>query len=223
MDTERIKVEFATKQVYPAGSKRRSLSAKQALQRRRKKPGASRAKVRWGVCAAAIVLALGIRYFPGETAAKVRSWMGSLISYDIQWEKLGETKFVQAVFPSGGALFADADRLIWPVDGTVTRKYEENGLQNIAISGAPNADVVAAETGTMVKRGIDETHGNYIRLRHPSGKETIYYGLTESALQKEDRVEKGQTVGKLGFEGVLVFELRIGDRPCDPLQYLGIQ
>ena len=59
-------------------------------------------------------------------------------------------------------------------------------------------------------------------IRHDQDFHTVYTNLTDVTLAKDAKVSKGQMIGRIAGDGknVLHFEVRIGTRAEDPMQYL---
>ena len=103
------------------------------------------------------------------------------------------------------------------------RSFGQDNQPNIAFQATAGAKVMAIDAGRVVKRGVSEQYGNYLRIEHPDGLETYYYGLAKSSLDKGTEVQKGQEIGTLGREGILVFALHVSGAARNPLSYLGAQ
>lgn len=101
-------------------------------------------------------------------------------------------------------------------------------------------DIVAAAEGTVTVVHDGEFdrctsgacsggggYGNYVRIRHADGKDTIYAHLKRWSIRvrRGDRVRCGQVLGQMGSSGWstgphLHFEVRHDGRALDPLGYL---
>ena len=98
--------------------------------------------------------------------------------------------------------------LRWPTDSTkVTQNFSATSKyvhQGIDISGSLNANIYAAEAGTVVSRGnISGGYGNYLVIQHQSGLFTLYGHLNKYASNVEvnQKVAKGQVVAYMGNTG----------------------
>ena len=77
--------------------------------------------------------------------------------------------------------------------------------------------VLAAQT----QRGF----GRVVKVDHGNGVVTIYAHLSEALVKKGDQVSRGDIIAKSGNSGRssaphLHYEIRIGDRPVNPLSYI---
>ena len=95
------------------------------------------------------------------------------------------------------------------------------GVDYAADSGTP---VQATGDGVVQRRGWNDTYGNVIDVRHPNGFLTRYAHLSgwASGIVVGSRVRQGEVIGYVGMTGLatgphLHYEMRIGDRPVDPL------
>jgi murein DD-endopeptidase MepM/ murein hydrolase activator NlpD len=68
-------------------------------------------------------------------------------------------------------------------------------------------------------------YGNLILLRHAEGWTTAYAHNDAVLVKKDDRVRRGQIIAYVGATGSVAepqshFEIRKGNKPVDPLEYL---
>ena len=96
------------------------------------------------------------------------------------------------------------------------------GVDLAATTGTP---VSAARGGTVTHAGPGGTYGNLVIVQHEGGFETRYAHLSAVTVQKGDKVEAGQEVGKVGSTGYssgphLHFELRRDGKTVDPAPLL---
>jgi septal ring factor EnvC (AmiA/AmiB activator) len=115
--------------------------------------------------------------------------------------------------------------LMWPVNGTLTRRFNRSSVSNgIEIAAFGGADAMAVHDGVVAFAGIFAGFGNLVILEHGSRAFSLYGDLLTITVRKGARVERGQTVGSVGptqsgSDG-LYFELRVDGQPVDPLQWL---
>jgi murein DD-endopeptidase MepM/ murein hydrolase activator NlpD len=120
---------------------------------------------------------------------------------------------------------------IWPVNGRVVStfgKTTEGGRNdgiNIAVpQGTPvraAADGVVSYVGNELKG-----YGNLLLIRHDNGFVTAYAHADRIAVERGERVRRGDTVAYTGATGdvtqpQLHFEIRQGVKPVNPTAYLG--
>lgn len=121
--------------------------------------------------------------------------------------------------------------LAWPVDGRVILsgfgpkpggKVNE-GVVIKAVAGSP---VRAAAAGTVLYVGdAIESFGLLILVRHADGVITAYGHLSDALVARGQPVDRGAIIGRAGTTGAiaepaLMFQLRLGRKPVDPLPYL---
>lgn len=115
---------------------------------------------------------------------------------------------------------------IWPTSGTVSQYpvWYHNAL-DIANRSLP--PVIAADTGTVTYAScIKGGYGCHIIISHSNGFETLYGHLSQIGVSVGQGVAKGVQIGVLGSTGRstgphLHFEIRVGGRTQNPLNYLG--
>ncbi|MGP1274785.1 MAG: peptidoglycan DD-metalloendopeptidase family protein [Caulobacterales bacterium] len=96
-----------------------------------------------------------------------------------------------------------------------------NGTDFAAPTGTP---IYAAGNGTVERADWFGTFGNYIRLRHSNGYQTVYAHLNSIArgVRAGTRVTQGQTIGYVGTTGAstgphLHYEVHLNGRPMNPM------
>lgn len=133
---------------------------------------------------------------------------------------------------------------VWPVPGhyILSSQWNEDrdtynhGAIDISDGSVMNAEVVAAESGTVVLSNNDCTHnygkegscgcgggyGNYLMIDHGGGKATLYAHLTSLTVSSGSYVQKGQVIGYVGTTGWstgphLHFETRLNGVKYNPM------
>lgn len=126
---------------------------------------------------------------------------------------------------------AQVPKLAWPVDGRVIlSKFgpKPGGRVNdgINIKALRGAAVRAAADGEVIYVGDAITgFGLMMLVRHPGGSVTAYGHLEDALADRGDKVQRGQPIARAGSSGdarepQLMFQVRLGRRPVDPLLYL---
>lgn len=104
----------------------------------------------------------------------------------------------------------------------VLKVYKLHTGIDIAGSGCNGKDVVAANSGTVIKAEYNTGYGNYIVIDHGGGITTLYGHSSKLLVKKGDYVTKGQTIMKVGTTGYstgphLHFEIRENGKYVNPL------
>ncbi len=102
-----------------------------------------------------------------------------------------------------------------------TRKFHSG----IDIGAGYGNDIVAAESGTVITATYGSGYGKYVVVSHGSGITTLYAHCSSLLVAVGDKVQKGETIAKIGSTGVstgnhLHFEVRINGSTTDPLTYV---
>ena len=129
--------------------------------------------------------------------------------------------------PAGTPIQEFRGVLDWPAEGRVTSgfgslldpryktKVPHNGV-DLAVS--PGAEVKAVFPGKVLFAAPFQGYGNTVIVQHPGRVFTLYAGLAGMRVGKEDMVSLGDAVGLASDR--LYFEIRVENRPEDPLNWL---
>ena len=126
----------------------------------------------------------------------------------------------------GSERTAAAPRFDWPAAGKLIISMcgdPRNGL-NMALP--PGAAIHAVERGVIAYAGDGlRGYGNLILTRHPDGWVSGYAHLGRMRVERNDRVERGQTIATASDVNAddpwpFHFELRRKSEPVDPRPYL---
>ncbi len=136
------------------------------------------------------------------------------------------TKRVVAADKNGSA------PMVWPVK-RVARSYVSSyvgdgrghkGMDIVAPKGTP---IYAAEGGTVTYSGRDGSgYGNYIKIRHENGLETLYAHCSALYVRVGDKVAAGESIAAVGNTGRstgnhLHFEVHKNGYFVNPSNYIG--
>jgi murein DD-endopeptidase MepM/ murein hydrolase activator NlpD len=120
---------------------------------------------------------------------------------------------------------------LYPVDGFVTRGYEDEALLGdahfgIDIAGPKGTPVKATADGLVIFSGWTYEEGYVIIIKHDLNYFSSYKHNLRNLCQEWETVKKGQVIGLLGDTGRissgphLHFEIWHGSTPIDPAKYL---
>jgi len=101
---------------------------------------------------------------------------------------------------------------IWPCSGRITglfgtpRKYnrdmDEWSHKAVDIANAVGTKVYATNSGIIALAKNLDVHGKSIVIAHGGGIHSVYLHLDSMFVEKNDKVEKGQLIGRLGSTGL---------------------
>lgn len=125
---------------------------------------------------------------------------------------------------------AEDTRLAWPIAEPVVssqfgRRWGRNH-EGIDLAGPLGVAIFAADDGVVLYAdNVIRGYGNMIIVEHSGGLLTAYAHNSVLLVQKGDRVRRGQMIARLGQSGRataphLHFEVRVGEEPQDPMQFL---
>ncbi len=127
-----------------------------------------------------------------------------------------------------------------PVDGKIINSFSGDELvffaslniwathNGVDIQAEKDAPVVAALSGTVEDVYADESDGGVIIISHSDKVSTVYAGLGEMSINKGDKINAGQQIGKIGempkeldLSYHLHFEYLVNGNYKDPAKYFG--
>ncbi len=105
----------------------------------------------------------------------------------------------------------------------VLNKYlPHHGVDYAAPVGTP---IHATASGVVLNREYNQFNGNYVKIRHANGYETLYLHLSKFAkIRKGSKVSQGDTIGYVGSTGIssgphLDYRIKQGSRFLNPLTF----
>ncbi|GAB6168781.1 M23 family metallopeptidase [Clostridium carnis] len=113
--------------------------------------------------------------------------------------------------------------------GDMTSGYGErwNSFhKGIDIAGNIGDDVIAAMDGEIIYSEFNNGgYGNLIKIKHDNDMVTYYAHLNKSYVKVGDKIKKGDIIGEIGNTGFstgphLHFELRVNDKPVNPVNFI---
>jgi murein DD-endopeptidase MepM/ murein hydrolase activator NlpD len=136
------------------------------------------------------------------------------------------------IIPGGRMLSAVSrasySRFSWPARGEITSRfgYRWGRLHSgVDIAGDYGTAVRAARTGQVSFAGWWGGYGYLVIIEHGQGFATLYGHLDDYFVNNGQPVVAGQLIGNIGNTGNsygphLHFEIRVGEQPVNPLEYL---
>jgi len=124
----------------------------------------------------------------------------------------------------------DFPSFVWPAPGKITSPFgDHRNHPGIDINGVTGDPVVAAGAGTVLLAGMAPAgyggYGSVVMIDHGGGIATLYAHLSRVDVTMGQAVQQGQQVGAIGATGFatgphLHFEVRVANRPVDPVPWL---
>ncbi len=104
-------------------------------------------------------------------------------------------------------------------------KYEKLHT-GIDIGAGYGAQIIATQSGTVIKATYNGAYGNYVVIDHGGGVCTLYAHQSSMAVSVGQSVSAGDTIGYVGSTGYstgphLHFEVIINGATTDPMGYIG--
>ena len=118
--------------------------------------------------------------------------------------------------------------MIWPAKGPMTSGFGARWgtvHQGVDVGAPTGTPIWAATDGEVFYAGTMSGYGNVVLIDHGGNLTTLYGHQSRIASSVGQRVSRGQVIGYVGSTGRstgphLHFEVRINDKPTDPLPYL---
>jgi hypothetical protein len=126
------------------------------------------------------------------------------------------------VRPEGEFTWQPQGQMIWPIDGATVSGYHDAARPShagIDLAARPGDPVAAAMLGRVTFVGAMRGFGNVVALAHANELTTIYAHLGEVRVAQGAEVLRGQTIGTIGEDGYLHYEIRNAEGPVDPATY----
>lgn len=142
-------------------------------------------------------------YLPGQSGETAPAGEPAALSWPVQEGGTISIGFGNRTRPDGqGAVF-------------------HNGIDIASVEGSV---ILAAADGTVTETGFNASMGNYLRIDHGNGLETVYAHCRNIDVQEGGTVKAGGMIGAVGSTGMstgphLHFEVRQDGELQDPLGY----
>ncbi len=104
------------------------------------------------------------------------------------------------------------------------RKIDKQRHLGVDLASVAKAKVSAANSGKVVYAGFMGIYGNVVIIDHGLGLQSLYAHLSKVGVQKGEKVEKGQSIGRSGATGLaggdhLHFAILISGTPVNPVEW----
>ena len=115
-----------------------------------------------------------------------------------------------------------ASRLSQPVQGSIFHAYAPGTNEGIDIAAPAGTPVKAADAGTVAAVTTNTSGVAIVVIKHSDGLLTVYTNIDSLTVNKNDKVSRGQTIGKIRASdpSFLHFEVRRGLQSVDPTDFL---
>ncbi|MBT8763896.1 peptidoglycan DD-metalloendopeptidase family protein [Desulfohalobiaceae bacterium Ax17] len=119
--------------------------------------------------------------------------------------------------------------LPWPAKGKIKKRFNLSARppqRGISLALPPNTTIKSVSWGKVVHNDTLRGFGKVVIIFHGRNYYSLYAFLAKTFVQLGQEVEKGEPIGVCGFypqlkESGLYFELRFGQKPINPLYWLG--
>ena len=151
-------------------------------------------------------------------------------------EELKKQEAAAAAAAAAASRVRGSGQLMWPVpsasyigDGFGVRLHPTYKVYRqhwgVDIPASYGANIIAADSGTVIISEYNSSYGNYIVINHGNGMTTLYAHMSSRGVSVGQGVSKGQIIGYIGTTGVstgphLHFEVSVDGNKVDPERYL---
>ena len=141
------------------------------------------------------------------------------VSKDSSLEMLWHGPFIRMARAAAAAVFADHRTYLYG-DREVDQQVHL-GVDLASVKGAP---VVAANAGHVLFTGYLGIYGNCVIVDHGMGVQSLYAHLSSIDVEKGDRIDADEPIGKSGMTGLaagdhLHFSTLVAGRPVNPIEW----
>jgi len=126
-----------------------------------------------------------------------------------------------AASSSSSAAVVRGLKLVWPAEGTLTKRYNGSSSKGLTIVNKAGTPIKAAAAGSVVYAGNRlRGYGNLVIVQHSGDFLSIYAHNSKLLVKEGQKVSQGQQLAEMGStdrQGPgLYFELRHRGQPVDP-------
>lgn len=119
--------------------------------------------------------------------------------------------------------------LDWPLRGVLYARFGKKGREphdGIDLAAPAGTPVKTAQEGSVLYAGEQRGYGLIVIIQHSEHLITLYAHNRDLRVRTGQKVRRGQVIATVGESGKtsgpqLHFEVRVGGKPVDPLDYLG--
>ncbi|MDY7232590.1 M23 family metallopeptidase [Hyalangium rubrum] len=119
--------------------------------------------------------------------------------------------------------------LDWPLRGVLYGRFGKKGKEphdGIDLAAPAGTPVKTAQEGEILFAGEQQGYGLLVIVQHPNGLITLYAHNRDLRVKTGQSVRRSQVIATVGESGRtsgphLHFEVRVGGKPVEPLDYLG--
>ncbi|WP_246849363.1 peptidoglycan DD-metalloendopeptidase family protein [Rubellimicrobium arenae] len=113
-------------------------------------------------------------------------------------------------------------QMVMPASGSIIRDYTPGRNEGIDIGAPAGSEVRAADAGTVAAITTNTEGIQIVVIKHANDLLTVYTHLDSLTVSKDDRVSRGQAIGKVraGDPSFVHFEVRRGMQSQDPTDFL---
>lgn len=187
-------------------------------------------------CVITVMVAIKVFYSPEESMEDVAAMANSVIEEKETEEKQTEALQTSVLYfsPVSYEKREEEAKCFFPLEGIITSAFAQRTdpfdpqstefHKGIDIAPEGEGDIIAYADATVLLAEYDLSYGNFIKLKHNDGTETIYAHCSSLLVSKGERVNAGQNIAVAGDSGEatgvhLHFEIRINGEAVDPMKY----
>ena len=143
-------------------------------------------------------------------------------------EEIGVGTYTPEPFSKETKLYGTG-QFAWPVNGGyISDVFISNrNHRGLDIAAPGGTEIYAAEDGVVTAATMSGSYGNYVKIDHRTGYETLYAHCSVLLVTLEQEVTRGQMIALVGTTGHstgnhLHFEVRINGMNYNPADYLRV-
>jgi len=153
------------------------------------------------------------------------------VSFSIPWnsrkrlERINDRRNLPPMIKTDAVRFRSPMRGNTQVTSAFGRRGRGSRHDGVDLDADRGDDIVAAESGIVIKAGKGTGYGRMVKIRHGAGFVTLYAHLSRIKVREGEKVRRGQLIGKAGNTGQsrgihLHFEIIENTRHVNPQRYI---
>lgn len=125
-----------------------------------------------------------------------------IVNINVIKEPVAQITVTGTKLASGMVAQLGSGSFVWPVPQyTYVSRWASSYHRGADICAAYGTTIIASDSGTVTEAGYHYSWGNYVKIDHGNGYQTLYGHMSSIAVTRGQGVSQGQTIGYVGSTG----------------------